>query len=74
MENKEMLIGGMQIPTVLQNIDYGSFEDGPDDKNRIEGDTLVPFASTWAQQTNEGVGASGTATVDYNDEISKDED
>ncbi|KAF0907271.1 hypothetical protein E2562_015773 [Oryza meyeriana var. granulata] len=74
MGNKEVLIGGMQIPTVLQNIDYGSFGDNPDDKNNNEDDRLAPFASTWAQQTNEGAETSGIATVEYKDEISEDDD
>ncbi|KAF0889023.1 hypothetical protein E2562_021079 [Oryza meyeriana var. granulata] len=72
--NKEVLIGGMQIPTVLQNIDYGSFEDNPDDKNRNEDDRLVPFASTWAQQRNESAGTSAIATGEYRDKISEDDD
>uniref|UniRef100_A0A0E0BEY3 S-acyltransferase n=1 Tax=Oryza glumipatula TaxID=40148 RepID=A0A0E0BEY3_9ORYZ len=72
MGNKDILVGGMQIPTVLQNIDYGSFEDNPDDKNRNEDDRLVPFASTWVQQANEGARTSEIATVEYKDEISED--
>ncbi|EEE52711.1 hypothetical protein OsJ_35120 [Oryza sativa Japonica Group] len=72
MGNKDILVGGIQIPTVLQNIDYGSFEDNPDDKNRNEDDRLVPFASTWAQQANEGARTSEIATVEYKDEISED--
>lgn len=72
MGNKDILVGGIQIPTVLQNIDYGSFEDNPDDKNRNEDDRLVPFASTWVQQANEGARTSEIATVEYKDEISED--
>uniref|UniRef100_A0A0D3HHU8 S-acyltransferase n=1 Tax=Oryza barthii TaxID=65489 RepID=A0A0D3HHU8_9ORYZ len=72
MGNKDIIVGGMQIPTVLQNIDYGSFEDNPDDKNRNEDDRLVPFASTWVQQANEGARTSEIATVEYKDEISED--
>uniref|UniRef100_A0A0E0F285 S-acyltransferase n=1 Tax=Oryza meridionalis TaxID=40149 RepID=A0A0E0F285_9ORYZ len=74
MGNKDILVGGMQIPTMLQNIDYGSFEDNPDDKNRKEDDRLVPFASTWAQQANEHAGTSEMAIVEYKDEISEDDD
>ena len=37
MEEKEVLVGILQIPTVLQNIDYGSFEESSNDKNRNAG-------------------------------------
>ncbi|KAL5203663.1 hypothetical protein ABZP36_008534 [Zizania latifolia] len=72
MGNKEVLIGGMQIPTILQNIDYGSFEDSPGDKNKNQGERLVPFASTWVQHGTEGAGTSGIATVEYKDKTSED--
>jgi len=71
-ENKEVLVGGVQIPTVLQNIDYGSFEDSSEDKNRIEGEKTVHFPSAWAQG-NEGAGTSATATTACNDETSEDD-
>ena len=71
-ENKEVLVGGVQIPTVLQNIDYGSFEDSSEDKNRIEGEKIVHFPSDWAQG-NEGAGTSATATTACNDETSEDD-
>jgi palmitoyltransferase ZDHHC9/14/18 len=71
-ENKEVLLGGVQIPTVLQNIDYGSFEDSSEDKNRIGGEKTVHFPSAWAQG-NEGAGTSATATAACNDETSEDD-
>uniref|UniRef100_J3N5T4 S-acyltransferase n=1 Tax=Oryza brachyantha TaxID=4533 RepID=J3N5T4_ORYBR len=73
MGSKEILVGGMQIPTVIQNIDYGCFEDNPDDRNRNEDNRISPFSSTWAQQTNEGAGTSRIATGEYNNEISNDD-
>ncbi|XP_062197912.1 probable protein S-acyltransferase 1 isoform X2 [Phragmites australis] len=72
MENKEVLVGGMQIPTVLQNIDYGSFEDSSDDKNRNEGNKSGHFPPAWAQG-NEGAGTSAAATAACNDETSEDD-
>jgi palmitoyltransferase ZDHHC9/14/18 len=71
MGNKEILIGGMQIPTVLQNIDYGSFEDGSDSKSRNEEEKSMPFLSTWAQG-NEGAETSAGATTACDDETSED--
>ncbi|TVU50716.1 hypothetical protein EJB05_02103 [Eragrostis curvula] len=67
--NKEVLIGGMQVPTVLQNIDYGSFEDSYDN-NRNEGEKSVHFPSAWAQG-NEGAGTSTGATTACNDGTSE---
>ncbi|XP_062203271.1 probable protein S-acyltransferase 4 isoform X2 [Phragmites australis] len=72
MGNKEVLVGGMQIPTVLQNIDYGSFEDSLDDKNRNEDEKSMHFPSVWAQG-NEGAGTSTGATPARIDETSKDD-
>ncbi|KAK3119665.1 hypothetical protein QOZ80_9AG0673530 [Eleusine coracana subsp. coracana] len=72
MGNKEVLIGGMQVPTVLQNIDYGSFKDNSDSKNRNEGEKSMHFPSAWAQG-NEGAGTSTGATTACNDETSKDD-
>ncbi|XP_062204820.1 probable protein S-acyltransferase 4 [Phragmites australis] len=72
MDNKEVLVGGMQIPTVLQNIDYGSFEDSSDDKNRNEGEKSGHFPSAWAQG-NEGAGTSAAATTACNDETTEDD-
>ncbi|KAL6906040.1 hypothetical protein ACP4OV_003641 [Aristida adscensionis] len=71
--NKEVLIGGMQIPTVLQNIDYGSFEDSSDSKNRNEGEKLVHIPSAWAQG-NEGAGTSTGANAACNDESSENDE
>ncbi|KAL5225545.1 hypothetical protein ABZP36_012184 [Zizania latifolia] len=76
MGNKEVLNGDMQIPTILQNIDYGSFEDSPDDidKNRNQGERLVPFVSTWVQHENEGAEKTSTeSNAAYDDEISEDD-
>lgn len=67
-ENKEVLVGGMQIPTVLQNIDYGSFEDSSDDKNKNESKKTVHFPSARAHG-NEGVGTSAACM----DETSEDD-
>jgi palmitoyltransferase ZDHHC9/14/18 len=72
MENKEILIGGMLVPTVLQNIDYGSFEDGSDSKSRNEGEKSMHFLSTWAQ-ASEGAGTSAGATIVCDDETSEDD-
>ncbi|CAN6191355.1 unnamed protein product [Urochloa humidicola] len=71
-ENKEVLVGGMQIPTVLQNIDYGSFEDSSEDKNRNEGEKTVHFPSAWAQG-NEEAGTSAAAIASCNNETSEDD-
>nr|CAB3488980.1 unnamed protein product [Digitaria exilis] len=71
-ENKEVLIGGMQIPTVLQNIDYGSFEDSSEDKNINQGEKKVHFPSAWAQG-NEGGGTSAAAATACNIETSEDD-
>ncbi|CAM0950362.1 unnamed protein product [Alopecurus aequalis] len=62
MQEKEVLVGGIQIPTVLQNIDYGSFEDGSYDKNRNTGSKTVPSAPAWVQKGSEGAGTSVAAT------------
>ncbi|EES16540.1 probable protein S-acyltransferase 1 isoform X2 [Sorghum bicolor] len=72
MESKEVLVGGMQIPTVLQNIDYGSFEEGSDDKNRNAGKKSVHFPTAWAQG-NGNAGTSAGAATTFNDETSEDE-
>lgn len=72
MESKEVLVGGMQIPTVLQNIDYGSFEESSDDKNRNAGEKSVHFPIAWAHG-NEAAGTSAGATMAFNDEISEDD-
>lgn len=70
-ENK-VLVGGMQIPTVLQNIDYGYFEDSSDEKNRNESEKTVHFPSAWAHG-NEGAGTSTAATAACKDETSEDD-
>jgi palmitoyltransferase ZDHHC9/14/18 len=72
MGNKEILVGGMQVPTVLQNIDYGSFEDGSGSKSWNEGEKSMHFLSTWAQG-NEGAGTSAGATIVCDDETSEDD-
>jgi len=72
MESKEVLVGGMQIPTVLQNIDYGSFEDSSDDKNRNAGEKSVHFPIAWAQGNGDAGTSAGAATA-LNDETSEDE-
>nr|CAB3462956.1 unnamed protein product [Digitaria exilis] len=71
-ENKEVLVGGMQIPTVLQNIDYGPFEDSSEDKDMNQGEKKVHFPSAWAQG-NEGGGTSAAATTACNAETSEDD-
>lgn len=63
MPEKEVLVGGIQIPTVLQNVDYGSFEDGSYDKNRNTGNETVPSTPAWAQKGSEGAGTSVAATA-----------
>ncbi|KAK3136044.1 hypothetical protein QOZ80_5BG0427290 [Eleusine coracana subsp. coracana] len=72
MRNKEVLIGGLQVPTVLQNKDYGSFEDGSDSKNRNEDEKSMHFPSAWAQG-NEGAGTSTGTTTACNDETSEED-
>lgn len=71
-ENKEVIVGGMQIPTVLQNIDYGSFEYDSEDKNMNQGEKTVHFPSAWAQG-NEGDGTSAAAIEACNAETSEDD-
>jgi palmitoyltransferase ZDHHC9/14/18 len=73
MGNKEVLIGGTQVPTVLQNIDYGSFEDSSDSKDRNGGEKSVHFLSAWTHR-NEGAGTSTIATTACNDETSNDDE
>jgi palmitoyltransferase ZDHHC9/14/18 len=72
MESKEVLVGGMQIPTVLQNIDYGSFEESSDDKNRNAGEKSVHFPIAWAQGNGDAGTSAGAATA-FNDETSEDD-
>ncbi|PWZ31230.1 hypothetical protein Zm00014a_004397 [Zea mays] len=71
MESKEVLVGGIQIPTALQNIDYGSFEESSGDKNRNAGQKSVHFPIAWAQG-NEAAGTSAGATVTFNNKTSDD--
>lgn len=73
MREKDVNVGGMQIPAVLQNRDYGSFEEGSYDKHRNEDKNSVPFASDWAQQGTEGAGTSVAATAACKEETSEDE-
>lgn len=73
MREKEVLVGGIQIPTVLQNIDYGSFEDGFYDKNRNNGNKTVAFAPAWAQKGSEDAGTSAAATTACKEETSEDD-
>ncbi|KAM3255968.1 hypothetical protein ACQJBY_048871 [Aegilops geniculata] len=73
MREKEVLVGGIQIPTVLQNIDYGSFEDGFYDKNRNNGNKTVAFAPAWAQKGSEDAGTSAVATTACKEETSEDD-
>lgn len=73
MREKEVLVGGIQIPTVLQNIDYGSFEDGLYDKNRNNGNKTVAFAPAWAQKGSEDAGTSAAATTACKEETSEDD-
>lgn len=72
VREKEVLVGGIQIPTVLQNIDYGSFEDGSYDKNRDNGNKTVPFAPAWEQKGNEGAGTSVADTTACKEETRDD--
>lgn len=71
MESKEVLVGGIQIPTALQNIDYGSFEESSGDKNRNAGQKSVHFPIAWAQG-NEAAGTSAGATMTFNNKTSDD--
>ena len=71
MREKEVFVGGIQIPTVLQNIDYGSFEDGSYDKNRNNGNKTVPSALAWAQKGSEGAGTSVASTAACKEETSE---
>jgi palmitoyltransferase ZDHHC9/14/18 len=71
MESKEVLVGGIQIPTALQNIDYGSFEESSGDKNRNAGQKSAHFPIAWAQG-NEAAGTSAGATVTFNNKTSDD--
>ncbi|KAL6642201.1 hypothetical protein ACP70R_020382 [Stipagrostis hirtigluma subsp. patula] len=73
MENKEVLVWGMQIPKVLQNIDYGSFEDSLDRKNRSQCEKSVHLSSAWAEG-NEGAGTSTGATAACKNETSEDDE
>ncbi|KAL6870636.1 hypothetical protein ACP4OV_014484 [Aristida adscensionis] len=72
MGNKKVLVGGMQIPAVLQNIDYGPFDDSSDGMNRNESEKSVHFTSAW-EQAKEGAGTSTGATTACNDETSEDD-
>ncbi|KAL6595428.1 hypothetical protein ACP70R_047768 [Stipagrostis hirtigluma subsp. patula] len=73
MGNKEILVGGMQIPIVLQNIDYGSFEDSLDSKTRSEGEKSVHLPAAWAQG-NEGAGTSTRGTAACYDGTTEDDE
>lgn len=73
MGEKEVLVGGIQIPTVLQNIDYGPFEDGLYDKDRNNGNKTVAFAPGWAQKGSEDAGTSAAATTACKEETSEDD-
>nr|BAJ89484.1 predicted protein [Hordeum vulgare subsp. vulgare] len=73
MREKEVLVAGVQIPTVLQNIDYGSFEDGLYDKNRNNGNKTVAFAPAWSQKGSEDAGTSAAATTSCKEETSEDD-
>jgi palmitoyltransferase ZDHHC9/14/18 len=73
MREKEVLVGGIKIPTVLQNIDYGSFEEGSYDKSRNDGNKTVPSAPAWAQKGSEGAGTSVAAMAACKEETSEDD-
>uniref|UniRef100_A0ACD5YIR7 Uncharacterized protein n=1 Tax=Avena sativa TaxID=4498 RepID=A0ACD5YIR7_AVESA len=73
MQEKEVLVGGIQIPTVLQNLDYGSFEEGSYDRSRNDGNKTVPSAPAWAQKGSEGAGTSVAAMAACKEESSEDD-
>ena len=61
----------MLFRSVLQNIDYGSFEDGSYDKNRNNGNKTMPSAPAWAQKGSEGAGTSVASTAACKEETSE---
>ncbi|KAJ1264551.1 hypothetical protein BS78_08G009600 [Paspalum vaginatum] len=71
MESKEAFVGGMQIPTVLQNIDYGSFEDSLDEKIGNANGKTEHIPTAWAQG-KEDPGTSAGAIAACNDETSEE--